>query len=62
MVNPEEAKGITIPMCMLPSKDENQEDVKNFEKELTAPRYFETFPTQIHGYVDSFHQLGSGIN
>ncbi|KAI1425172.1 hypothetical protein F5Y12DRAFT_386962 [Xylaria sp. FL1777] len=51
MVDPKDAEGIKIPLCFLASKDENAEDVKKFEANLTVPKYVETFPDQIHGWM-----------
>ncbi|GAW16428.1 hypothetical protein ANO14919_058550 [Xylariales sp. No.14919] len=51
MVDPKDAENIKIPLALLASKDENPEDVKKFEANLTAPKYVETFPDQIHGWM-----------
>ncbi|KAI0458136.1 hypothetical protein F5B21DRAFT_461436 [Xylaria acuta] len=51
MVDPEDAKKIKIPLALLASKDENPGDVKKFEANLTGPKYVETFPDQIHGWM-----------
>jgi len=51
MVDPSEAKGIKIPLCMLASKDEDAEDVKKFENNLTAAKHVEIFGDQIHGWM-----------
>ena len=50
MVDPNDASGIKIPLCLLASKDEPEEDVKKFEKNLTAAKHVETFGDQIHGW------------
>lgn len=51
MVDPKDAEGIKVPLALLASKDENPEDVKKFEANLTGPKYVETFPDQIHGWM-----------
>ncbi len=54
MVASDDAKAIKIPTAMLASKDEDAAEVKKFEENLKAnntPHYFETFDTQIHGWM-----------
>ncbi|ETS77822.1 hypothetical protein PFICI_09884 [Pestalotiopsis fici W106-1] len=51
MVEPEDAKKIKIPLCMLASKDEPVEDVKKFEQNLSGPKHVESFSDQIHGWM-----------
>ncbi|KAI4215530.1 MAG: hypothetical protein LQ351_001999 [Letrouitia transgressa] len=51
MVDPNDAKDITIPLCMLASGDENPKDVDAFEKALTVPKHVETFGDQVHGWM-----------
>ena len=51
MVDPNDAKGITVPLCMLASGDENKDAVKGFEEALTVPKYVETYPDQVHGWM-----------
>jgi len=51
MVDPSEAEGIKIPLCMLASGDEPAEDVKKFENNLTKEKYVEIFGDQIHGWM-----------
>ncbi|KAJ5283087.1 hypothetical protein N7505_001067 [Penicillium chrysogenum] len=51
MVDPNDAKVVNIPMVFLASKDETPKDVKDFEANLKVPKYVETFPTQIHGWM-----------
>ena len=51
MVDPADAKGIKVPLCMLASKDEDPETVKQFEKELTVKSHVETFGDQVHGWM-----------
>lgn len=51
MVDPSEAEGISIPLCMLASKDEPEEDVKAFEGKLKGEKRVEVFGDQIHGWM-----------
>ena len=51
MVDPSEAEGIKIPLCMLASKDEPKEDVEKFEKNLKGEKHVEIFGDQIHGWM-----------
>jgi len=51
MLAAEDAPKITVPICMLPSKDEDAEEVKKFEAALTVPKYFETFKDSPHGWM-----------
>lgn len=51
MVDPKDAGNIKVPLALLASKDENPDDVKAFEANLTGPKHVETFPDQIHGWM-----------
>lgn len=51
MVDPSEAENIKIPLCMLASKDEPEEDVKKFEANLKGEKHVEIFKDQIHGWM-----------
>ena len=51
MIDPNEAKGIKIPLCMLASGDESAEDVQKFKDNLTVPNHVETFSDQLHGWL-----------
>ncbi|KAJ5542758.1 hypothetical protein N7535_005182 [Penicillium sp. DV-2018c] len=51
MVDANDAKNVNIPMALLASKDEPAQDVKDYEANLKGPKYVETFPTQIHGWM-----------
>lgn len=51
MVAGDDAPKITIPIAMLPSKDEPKDDVEKWEKGLKAPHLVEWFPDQIHGWM-----------
>lgn len=58
MVDPQDAVKIKVPLALLASKDEDPEDVKKFEANLTGPKYVETFPDQIHGWMAARSDLG----
>lgn len=51
MVDPNDAKGFAIPVCMLPSKDEDKEAVKGFQENLKVTNHIETFADQVHGWM-----------
>ncbi|KAL8829669.1 MAG: hypothetical protein Q9191_001878 [Dirinaria sp. TL-2023a] len=51
MVDPNDAKGIEIPLCMLASGDEDKEAVTGFEQNLKTAHHVETFSDQIHGWM-----------
>jgi len=51
MIDPADAGKIKVPLALLASKDENPEDVKKFEANLTGPKHVEIFPDQIHGWM-----------
>ncbi len=51
MVDPNDAKNITVPLCMLASGDEDAEAVKKFGEALTTDKHIETFSDQIHGWM-----------
>lgn len=51
MVDASEAEKIKIPVCLLASKDEDAEEVKKYEANLTGPKHVETFGDQIHGWM-----------
>lgn len=51
MVDPEDAKHIKIPLCMLASGDEDVDAVKGFQQNLTADHHVETFSDQLHGWM-----------
>jgi len=50
MVDPSDAEKISIPYCMLASKDEDPEAVSKFEAALKGPKHFQTY-TQLHGFM-----------
>ncbi|KAI2639196.1 alpha/beta-hydrolase [Xylaria nigripes] len=51
MVDPNDAEKIKVPLALLASKDEDPEHVKQFEAKLTGPKFVETYPDQIHGWM-----------
>ena len=50
-IEPLDAKKITIPICILNSKDEDAEVASQFESNLTVEKHVETFSDQIHGWM-----------
>ena len=66
MVDPADGAKITVPVCMLASKDEPADAVEKFKGLLKVPSHIETFSDQIHGwmaarYVDIALSLPVGI-
>ncbi|QSZ30782.1 hypothetical protein DSL72_000340 [Monilinia vaccinii-corymbosi] len=59
LVDPEDAKLVTIPQIVLLSKDENTEQCKAYEDNLRVGKYFETFDDQVHGWMSSMGDLKS---
>ncbi|KAL8684241.1 MAG: hypothetical protein Q9218_008369 [Villophora microphyllina] len=51
MVDPNDAKGIKVPIAILASGDENAEDVEKFKKNLSVENHVETFGDQVHGWM-----------
>jgi dienelactone hydrolase len=51
LVDPEDGKNFTIPVVMLPSKDEDAEAVKAFERNLEVKSRVETFGDMVHGWM-----------
>jgi dienelactone hydrolase len=51
MLDPADAKDVTVPMCVLASKDESADDVSAFKANLKVPHHVETFADQIHGWM-----------
>ena len=48
MVDPADAKGISVPIAMLASGDEDKDAVAGFEKNLGVKHHVETFGDQLH--------------
>jgi dienelactone hydrolase len=57
MIDPADAAKITIPMCVLASKEEDVGEVEAFEKALVVEKHVETFDTQIHGWMSARSDL-----
>lgn len=51
MVDANDAPNITIPILLLPSKDEPKEDVEKWGKGLKVKNEIEWYPEQIHGFM-----------
>lgn len=51
MVDAKDAEGIKVPLIMLASKEEPDEDVAKFEAALKGPKHVETFKDQVHGWM-----------
>jgi len=51
MLAADDGAKITVPICVLPSKDEDVEEVKKLEAALTVPKYFETLKDSPHGWM-----------
>ena len=48
MVDPKDAEAMTVPICMLASKDEPVDAVAAFKEALQVPAHVETFGDQNH--------------
>ena len=53
MVDPADAEKVQIPMMMLASKDEPENDVKAYDEKLTVAKHVETFSDQVHGFMSA---------
>ncbi|OHE98667.1 carboxymethylenebutenolidase [Colletotrichum orchidophilum] len=51
MLDPEDAKNVRVPMCILASKDEDAAAVAGFHSNLQVPNHVQTFDDQIHGWM-----------
>lgn len=51
MVDPKDASSVTIPMLMIPSMDEDQSEVDQYEANLKVPKQVEWYKDQIHGFM-----------
>ena len=60
MVDPEDAKGITVPICILASKDEDMNAVTKFGEALKVKHFIDHYSTQVHGKssAESLPNLG----
>ena len=50
-IDPQDATKITIPVCILNSKDEDADVASQFAANLTVEKHVETFNDQIHGWM-----------
>lgn len=53
MVDPKDAEKISIPMCVLASKDEPADDIKKYEQSLKGVKHVEIYDTQLHGFMSA---------
>jgi len=51
MVDANDAEAITIPIAMLPSKDESQEDLEKWSKAIKVKNTVKWWPNQVHGFM-----------
>ena len=51
MIDPKDAANVTIPMLMIPSKDEDQDAVDKYAEGLKVPHQVEWFKDQVHGFM-----------
>lgn len=51
MVDPNDAKAVTVPMALLASMDEDQETVDGYKANLKVPHLVEWYKDQIHGFM-----------
>jgi dienelactone hydrolase len=53
MIDAMDAARISIPVCMLASKDEDKGKVRAWEASLKVPSHVEVFEDQIHGWMSA---------
>jgi hypothetical protein len=51
MVDANDAAGITIPIAMLPSKDEDKEAVEKWEQGVKTKHLVKWYNDQVHGFM-----------
>jgi len=51
MVDPADAPKVTIPILLIPSKDESKDDVGKYEDALKVTHDVQWFNDQIHGFM-----------
>lgn len=51
MIDPKDAAEVTIPILMIPTKDEDKNDVANYQKNLKVTHDIQPFDDQIHGFL-----------
>ncbi|KAJ8610640.1 hypothetical protein MRB53_038419 [Persea americana] len=50
-VDPKDAPNITIPIAILPSKDEDKSAVEGYAADLKVENLIKWYPEQIHGWM-----------
>lgn len=58
MVDPEDAPKVTIPIAMLPSKDEDKNAVAKWEEKVKVKHLVNWFPNQVHGFMAARYARG----
>jgi dienelactone hydrolase len=59
MIDSADARAITIPVCMLASKDEDVEEVRRWDEALVVKeKRVEVFGDQVHGWMSARAKLG----
>ena len=53
LIDTQNAERISIPTCMLASKDETAEEVTAWGRALKVEKHVETFDSQIHGWMSA---------
>lgn len=51
MVDPADAPNVSIPILVIPSKDEDQEAVEKYAQGLKVPHQVEWYHDQVHGFM-----------
>ena len=51
MVDANDAKNITIPVCLLASGDEPADEVQNWKEAHPGDNHVEIFKDQVHGWM-----------
>lgn len=57
MTDPNDASKVTIPIAVLPSKDEDEKAVSEYERNLKVPHIVEWFKDQIHGWMAARYEF-----
>jgi len=57
MVDPDDAPKIIVPIAILPSKDEDEKAVSEYEKNLKVPHIVEWFKDQVHGWMAARYEF-----
>jgi dienelactone hydrolase len=53
MLNPAEALNVSIPMCLLPSMNEDVGEVEQYMANLKVPKRVEIFKDMVHGWMSA---------